>query len=400
MKSHTPIPRAWHRSVPYAVTAAVAITALMLTAKACSPGANKSSDAQTKSTSAKKSAGVEHAADAQRAARVLERALASNGSHFDFPPYKDPATGKSSSSPDYGLTLDAILTMDSAGIDSARSEKAMAYVGDHVQEYVGDGKTSSSAGATAKALVVALAHRVTPAGTLGGVDLVARLEAREQPSGRFTDKSSSGDFSSTLTQSLALVGLARAKAGPSSNAITYLQKQQCPNGGFRIKMADAACTKNKGVDPDATSYAVQGLLATPKTNARTLQISRAVAYLKTRMSPSGGIKGGTSTASDNANSTGLAVMSFDSAGFSSLASKGREYLMSLRFGCEYPELMRGALAYDDARLKQARSQGSSAKLVDQDLRGTTQAALGLSGKSLLQISNSGKESSAPPKVSC
>jgi hypothetical protein len=338
-----------------------------------------------------------HAAGSPRAETsggVIQRQLAASGSHFS-------TVFNGTEFPDYGLTLDGILAMDSAGVGDYRSEKATDYVAAHIMSYISDGDpadadTERYAGATAKSLLVSLTQKRTPKGNLGGVNLITALKARENATtGRFSDLSSFGDFSNTFTQVYALVSLKRAGQTLSANSMTFLHKQQCPNGGFRISEATATCSDSSQADTDATSLGVQALLAEPKTAARTTRINKAIAYLKTRMNSAGGVKGGSPTNTPNANSTGLAVMSFDSTGNTSWGTKGRGYLTTLRFGCAYPAKMRGAVAYDKARITEAKSQGSKAKLVDQDIRATTQAVLGFSGTSLLAITNTGAKFSSP-----
>lgn len=328
---------------------------------------------------------------AQTSAGFLQHELAANGSHFETSGY-----------PDIGLTLDSILAMDAAGIGDLQSGRATRYVAEHISEYIGDGDTESYAGATAKALLVSLSQKVTPEGTLGGVALVARLKARENSNGRFRDKSAYGDYSNTIGQSLALVSLKRAGETLTPTSMGYLDLQQCPNGGFRIQMANTACTNSAKADTDATSFAVQGLLAEPNTTARSTRISKAIAYLKTRMNSSGGVNGGSPgdpTNTPNANSTGLAMMSFVSTGHTTLAHETRTYLISMRFVCRYPVKLRGAVAYDAARKQQATAQGADAAPIDQDRRSTAQAVLGFAGKSLLQITNSGAKYGSP-HISC
>lgn len=333
---------------------------------------------------------------AQTSAGVVQRYLAAHGSHFST-----VFDGKAY--PDYGLTLDGVIAMDSAGVGDYRSGQATTYVAKHLTSYVSDGDpthadTEQYAGATAKALFVSLSQRVTPKGTLGGVDLVKRLKSLQTASGRFSDKSQYGDNSNAIGQSLALVSLARAGQKLSYSSISFLRKQQCTNGGFQLNET-AGCSSNRKADPDATSFAVQGLLAAPQTDVTKRRVTWAIRYLGTQMNSAGGVKGGTATSTVNANSTGLAVMAFDSAGYHTLGSKGRRYLKTLRFGCAYPASMRGGVAYDRSRINQARSQHGKARLVDQDLRATTQAVLGFSGTSLLKITNRGAKHSSP-RVSC
>lgn len=337
---------------------------------------------------------------AQDAAGVIQRQLDAHDAHFTAS-YTD-SKGKPATSPDYGLTLDGVIAMDSAGVGRQTAQRATAYVADHIGEYIGTGK-EKYAGATAKALLVSLLQALSPKGSLGGVDLTTRLESLESTSGpasgRFSDVSQYGDNSNTIGQSLALVSLKRAGRTLTPESTGYLDQQQCPGGGFRLAMADTRCTTAAQADTDATSYAVQGLLAEPRTGARADRIDQAIGYLKRQMDRSGGVPGGSPKGGLNANSTGLATMSLDSTGNKTSVAKGRSYLTSLRFGCSFPVPLRGAVALDRARLAKATSRGKKAKLADQDRRATAQAVLGFSGRSLLAITGAGAQRGSPP-VTC
>lgn len=326
---------------------------------------------------------------AQTGAGVLQRYLAANGNHFH-------TTFEGTDYPDYGLTLDGVIAMDAAGVGDYRSEQVTSYVKDHLSEYAGDGDNESYAGATAKALLVSLSQNITPKGTLGDANLVTRLKALETPgTGRFSDRSNYGDYSNNIGQSLALVSLHKAGEALSYDSVAYLRQQQCTNGGFRLNPGTSACVG----DPDTTSFAVQGLLSAPQTTVTKNRISKAITFLKSKMASNGGVKGGTSTEAPNSNSTGLAVMAFDSTGYSTLAGKGRSFLISLRYGCAFPASMRGAIAYNASARSAQAAKGSAATLTDQDLRSTTQAVLGFTQTPLKDISNAGATFSSPT-VSC
>lgn len=300
--------------------------------------------------------------------------------------------------PDYGLTVDGVLAMDAAHVGQAESVRATEYVAEHVNDYIQFG-SDHYAGATAKALLLSEAQQVTPAGTLGGVDLVARLKSLETDSGRFSDTGET-DYSNTFGQSFALIALSRAGETLSAKSISYLFLQQCPNGGFRIALGGTACTTNSSADTDATSMAMQGMLAMPSsTSERTSRLSRAFYYLKSQMGSDGGVKGGSPTNTPNANSTGLAVASMKATDHPTYAAKGATYLKNLRYGCKFASTLRGLVAYDATRRAQALKAGSSAKLNDQDLRTTTQAVLGFAGVPYVSVTKTGA-SSASPKFAC
>jgi hypothetical protein len=329
---------------------------------------------------------AETSVPAQNAAGALQRYLTTHDDHFT-----------NSGFADYGLTLDAVIAMDAAGVGDAQSARSTTFVADNIGSYIGTG-TESYAGPTAKALLVSLSQGRTPQGFLGGVNLVARLKALQTTTGQFKDKSQFGDFSNTIGQSFALISLRKAGQSLGTKAVPFLANSQCPNGGFRLALSVNDCLSNSKADPDATSFAVQGLLAAPQTTAVKARISRAVAYLEDHQDANGGVVGGTATNTPNANSTGLAVLAFDTTGHSASATKGRLFLRSLRYTCDFPSPMRGAIAYDPARFAAADAQNGTAALNDQDLRSTAQATLGFAPVPLYKVTNVGAKPVAPAFV--
>ncbi len=118
---------------------------------------------------------------------------------------------------DAGLTLDAVLGFAAAGVAGDTAEAAMAWVGEpaNLETYVGNGTTDSFAGALAKLSLTAQVQGLDPtAFGPGRVDLLTRLRALITASGRFSDKSSFGDFSNGFSQSYAVLTLARAGSVP------------------------------------------------------------------------------------------------------------------------------------------------------------------------------------------
>ncbi len=326
---------------------------------------------------------AEQSVPAQNAGGALQRYLTAHANHFT-----------NSGFTDYGLTLDAIIAMDASGVGDTQSARSTSYVANRIGEYIGTG-TESYAGAIAKALLVSLSQGRTPKGYLGGVNLVSRLKARQTSAGQFKDKSQYGDFSNTIGQSFALIALRKAGQSLGTKAVPFLANSQCPNGGFRLDLSVNDCLNDAKADPDATSFAVQGLLAAPQTSPVKSRISRAIGYLKTQQGSDGGVKGGAATETENANSTGLAVLAFDTTGNRDQATKGRLYLRSLSYTCDFPADMRGAIAYDKPRFATADGQGNSAELTDQDLRSTAQATLGFAPVPLYKVTNVGAQPVAP-----
>jgi hypothetical protein len=315
------------------------------------------------------------------AAGFLQRELAAGGHHLS-------QSFGGTDYPDYGLTLDAILALDAAGAGQTEAAAATQYVADHVTEYIGPafGPGELYAGATAKSLLAALAQGVDPA-AFGGVDLLSSLESLEAGTGRFSDQSAYGDYSNVIGQSLAVLSLHRAAAGPDAAAVTFLRAQQCTDGGFRLALDGEACAS----DPDATAFAIQALVGVAGSSDADVQ--QALDYLASRQQPDGGVGGAGPTAATNANSTGLAGQAFLAGGRSANARAAAGFLTALQYDCAYTATLRGGIAYDGTAFTAQRAAGSAP--ADQDRRATAQAILALAGTPLTVVTGTGADASAP-----
>jgi len=307
------------------------------------------------------------------AAGFLERELVADGHHL-----------KNSGYPDYGLTLDAILALDAAGAGQTEATAALTYVANHIGEYLGFawGPNELYAGSTAKTLLAAVAQGADPR-AVGGVDLIASLESREQANGRFTDRTDFGtDYSNMIGQSLAVLALDRAGEPVSAAASQFIRTWQCDDGGFALSFT-APCSS----DPDATAYAVQALIAIGGTSESAAQ--EGLDYLAGRQQADGGIGGAGPTAATNSNSTGLAGQAFVAGGRTAQARAAQDYIRSLQFGCDAPVALRGAIAYNAEAKAAANAPG------DQERRATAQAVLALAQTPLYAVSATGADATAP-----
>lgn len=273
--------------------------------------------------------------------------------------------------PDYGLTIDAILGLDSADVGQDAAATATAQVETNLGSYVGTAFGELYAGAVAKSLLLAVTQGQDPT-SFGGLDLIALLKGREQADGRYTDDSQWGDFSNVLGQSIALIALSRAEGTYSTKALDFLLAQQCADGGFRLNHGADPCVS----DPDATAFATQALLLLHRGTPET---TKALDYLEALVGADGGVGGGTSTTAPNANSTGLVAQVLLEGGRTSAAARARGFLLSLQYGCTLPEALRGGIAYDATQFATQTKAGSGATVSDTDRRSTTQAIYGLSG---------------------
>lgn len=309
---------------------------------------------------------------ADAAAGWLARQLV-GGDHFE-------AVFGDTAYPDQGLTIDAVLGFAAAGSSGAAAAAAVDWLGQsaNASGYIGDGAVESYAGATAKLALLAqvAGHDPTVFGE-DSLDLIARLQAREQPNGHFMDLSLWGDYSNSIGQSLAIIVLARQPGvSPSAASLDFLRLSQCSDGGFDLALdpAPLACTSGA----DTTAFAVQALLAAGSSDG----VAAGLDYLAGIQQASGGVP--TSTGgTPNANSTGLAAQALAAGGRAADAADARAYLETLQQGCEAAEANRGAIAYDASGF----DAGNAA-------RATAQALLALGGTALVDLTLSGANAEA------
>lgn len=279
---------------------------------------------------------------------------------------------------DAGLTADVVLALASAGVAADIIGTATDWLVGAAADYTGPASDSVFAGATAKlALVLHVTGR--DARDVGGIDLVAQLLDREQADGRFTDASEFGDFSSTLTQALAVLALTRiADAEPSPQAISFLLDQRCQDGGFRFDPDAEDCTSAV----DTTGFVVQALSALGG-EASTVAIADAADWLESVQTDVGGFTdaaAGDDPPPANANSTGLAAVALAIAQRPDAVADARELLSSLQVGCDGDQP--GSIRFDDLDAG------------DRD-RATSQAVLGLTGIGLDTVSAAGASTIVP-----
>lgn len=292
--------------------------------------------------------------------------------------------------PDHGVTADAVLALAAAGTARDEAAAATAWLEQERPVYTGFGDPNEIyAGAVAKLLNVAIALEQDPT-SFGGMDLVTTLEARLQANGRYADQTRYGDASNVFGQSLAIGGLARAGRPTAPTAVRYLRDQQCADGGFRIYFDAAPCVS----DPDATALAVQALIRV--AGADDADVREGLDHLAAKQDDTTGAVGGSDlTAAPNANSTGLAGQAFLAGGRSAQARLAQSYVLSLQYGCEFPEPLRGGIAYDQATYDARLAAGPTATPIDQDNRSTAQAALALAGTPLFVVTARGADAVAP-----
>lgn len=239
--------------------------------------------------------------------------------------------------PSAGPTIDVLFALAAAGVAAEVIEAIADWLTTQAPAYTTgaglgfDADDAVYAGATAKLALAMLVVDRDPR-DVAGVDLIARLQAREVTDatdgllGRFTDRSDFGDFSTPLTQSLALLALERAGATPSPAAVAALTDQACEDGGIPSSFRtaeDAACTASV----DTTGYAVQALLAVGAEDVAT----EAVAWLVSAQATDGSFASGDGT---NTNSAGLAAVALSLGGEATAAAAARAWILTQQEGCD------------------------------------------------------------------
>jgi hypothetical protein len=276
---------------------------------------------------------------------------------------------------DPGLTADGVYALAAAGVGRSTAVKAAAWLAqpEQLAFLVGDGETESYVGGLVKLALVAQTLGTDPH-KFADVDLLARLAALQEESGRYRDKTDPEfDQTNAFTQALAIIVLKRA-ALPFDQALAYEVSTQCPDGGFPIAFGQPACKS----DVDGTAMVLQALLAVGEKTAS----AKALGWLVAQQKADGGFP--SATAGPNSNSTGLAVGALVAGGRAESADKAVAYLRSLQVGCAGPEAQRGAIAYDSAGFELYPA-----------VRATTQAMLGLAKVSLADVSASSATAGVP-----
>jgi hypothetical protein len=291
--------------------------------------------------------------------------------------------------PDYGLTADVVLALDSAGVGQAAASRATRALQAHVVDYTGFGDPNEFfAGSFAKLINVAVAQGANPRsfGSSARRDLVGQLRYLEcgkggrpacapSDAGRYSDLSAFGDFSNTITQSLAVLGLERAtKPGPSVASVVYLRAQQCSNGAFPLEISTAGCKPSV----DATAFAVQALSEAGGKKAKAAS-TKAGAWLKRTQHGNGSFTG---NGTRNANTTGLAAQALRAVGRDKAADEAMSFVRSLQLGCGTKPVNRGKVRYDKANSGDA-------------VRATAQAVPALAGQTLAEVSKKGARRALP-----
>lgn len=240
---------------------------------------------------------------------------------------------------DVPTTISATLGMAATGHRHAQWEATIAFVRDGVEDYVagstvddyGPLGSGDRPGSLANLLLFVDEVDADPR-DFGGHDLVARLEATEQPLG--ADAGAYGVqadvFGHGFVQATAVHALAVTEgAAPSAAAVAHLLDLQCASGGFPSGYRSAAerlvddCTG----DSNATGLALAGLAS---LGGHEDAVAAAVAFLDEVRTPEGGW-GYTPGNPTDGNSTGLAALGMRLAGRD--VTEAQAAVAGLQFDC-------------------------------------------------------------------
>ncbi len=290
----------------------------------------------------------------------------------------DPAVG-SDFGPSAGPTIDVLFALAATGVAAGTIEDIADWLVTQAPGYTQgagfDADDAAYAGASAKLALGMLVVDRDPR-DVGGIDLLDQLLSLEvtDPAdgivGRFGDRSDFGDFSTPLTQSLALLALSRAPdADASEEAVAALVDQACEDGGFPSQFDPDTCTSSV----DTTGYAVQALFAVGADEAA----GAAVSWLEGTQADDGSYSSPDGT---NTNSTGLAAVALSIGGAADAAASAGEWIVSQQDGCDTDSP--GAIPF-------SQDERGSVELA------SAQAVVGLIGRSLAEVSSAGARAEVP-----
>lgn len=292
---------------------------------------------------------------------------------------------------DVGLTIDVFFTLHDLGTRADAQTRIVDALASRVDSYTTGADFGAPddryAGAVGK-----LASAVQAAGkdarAFGGVDVIQRAEelvvTDGAANGRAQDRSAYGDSSNAIGQAWVVRALVTAKSDRARSTVDYLLKQQCADGGFRIKMSDGQCTTPaQGEEPtvDATAFAVQALDLAEEQGVTGLDddVADATAWLLRQQAADGSFG---ADGAANTNSTGLAAAALLRVGQTGAAGSAASWIVGKQVTDAVAEdsALRheiGAIAFNQQALERGLREGITVDTRDQWIRASAQAAAGV-----------------------
>ncbi len=260
-------------------------------------------------------------------------------------------------------TVNAVLALTAAHVDTAGAQAALAYVEANANSYItADG--ADGPGQLANLILDAHAMGVDPT-NFGGTNLVTRLLATEQTSGTdaglFGTEQQLSDFLvGTFVQGLVFTALGAVGQTANAAAVGWLTAQECSTGGWVLpsQAVGGGCAYDPsgftGPDNQTTSLAVQGLAAQGALTP-TIETSALNFFITGQDADGGWSTYQNSTAQPqqtDSQSTGLVIQAMLAMGLSptssALTSSGRSPVMALLSFVVTSGGDKGAVGFQDA----------------------------------------------------
>ncbi len=311
--------------------AVVLVLSLATVAAACAP--ETPATTSTTSTTSTLPPTTRQQESIRRAADWLLMQFDSAGGRPDV---QDPATY------DAGNAVLAIAHLEALDLGGPGAAARLDAFLDRAEAYIDEG-AGDRAGALARVILLAVAADLDPRDVRGS-DLVARLEATQQPSGLFG--AHHAGFDGAFRQGLALAAL--SLAAPSSPtiapAVAWLKAQQCPDGAWMMFRASTVgpCVEQPAMrsfkDSNGSALAVLGLSAVGAEAA----VDPAQWFHSVRGDDGGwgAAPSGAAQVSD-ADSTGLVIAALESLG-ETIPSSAWDALLAFQLGDAAAAADRGA----------------------------------------------------------
>ncbi len=260
-----------------------------------------------------------------------------------------------STQPDAANAAQAIAALHVLGVGAADEPARLARLVADTPGAIDDG-TGGVPGTLARIILAQVATGGDPR-DVGGLDLVARLEATIQPDGRVGVQSPLYD--GTYRQGLALAALSVVTPRPASitpgtgqsleelPVVAWLLDQQCSDGAFMAYRADTStdCVEDPSTwtykDSNGTAMAALGLVAVGAVTP--VDPSAWLTSVRGDDGGWGAFPPGPTTPSD-ANSTGLVIAALEALGQAPDAT-AYEVLRSFQLGSSAPAADQGAFFY-------------------------------------------------------
>ncbi|MDQ3663043.1 MAG: terpene cyclase/mutase family protein [Actinomycetota bacterium] len=281
---------------------------------------------------------------------------------------------------DWGLTIDTYFALVAADNHPAEASNVITTVSDNVREYVSFGGDFFG-GPVAKALLARRVAGMDASVESANLNLRRKLANLVAPTGRVKD-SGVKDYSNTISQSFAVLAFARSGELPEEVA-TYLLRQQCDRGYFRLGMFNRECGRGAGqADVDATAYALQALVMARSegVDLPAGAVQDTERWLAGAQRDNGAFSGAGPTEGSNSNSTGLAAQALKLVGRDAAVRKAAGWVEDLqltRADAAGTPARRdlGAIAYDPSHFELALQNGLDETTRDTWRRSTPQAVL-------------------------